>query len=189
MVHLRAELPLAEASQSTDPLPPTAEPLLPCPYPTNPAPMNPTSPPTHPPTPDHPPPTPQVKKCADAGADIVRITVQGRKEAEACMQIREQLFKDRCGCAVMAGVLGGAGVGSAGVRGCMQIREQLFKDRCGWLGEAVYVCVSGDRSGGGMAGWGFRWGCCDSRAAREGRRHGRRGVWVWVWVFGNFCCW
>ncbi len=38
----------------------------------------------------------QVKKCADAGADIVRITVQGRKEAEACMRIREQLFKDRC---------------------------------------------------------------------------------------------
>ncbi|KAG2492083.1 hypothetical protein HYH03_009579 [Edaphochlamys debaryana] len=37
----------------------------------------------------------QVKKCADAGADIVRITVQGKKEAEACMKIREQLFKDR----------------------------------------------------------------------------------------------
>jgi (E)-4-hydroxy-3-methylbut-2-enyl-diphosphate synthase len=37
---------------------------------------------------------PQVKKCADAGADIVRITVQGKKEAEACMKIREQLFKD-----------------------------------------------------------------------------------------------
>ncbi|KAL6759003.1 GcpE protein-domain-containing protein [Haematococcus lacustris] len=37
----------------------------------------------------------QVKKCADAGADLVRITVQGRKEAEACMRIREQLFKDR----------------------------------------------------------------------------------------------
>eukprot|EP00879_Flechtneria_rotunda_P000533 GHRR01000637.1.p1 GENE.GHRR01000637.1~~GHRR01000637.1.p1 ORF type:complete len:730 (+),score=224.04 GHRR01000637.1:217-2406(+) len=36
----------------------------------------------------------QVKKCADAGAHIVRITVQGRKEAEACMKIREQLFKD-----------------------------------------------------------------------------------------------
>lgn len=36
----------------------------------------------------------QVKRCADAGADIVRITVQGRKEAEACMKIREQLFKD-----------------------------------------------------------------------------------------------
>jgi hypothetical protein len=41
-------------------------------------------------------PTPtQVKKCADAGADIVRITVQGKKEAEACMRIREQLFKDK----------------------------------------------------------------------------------------------
>lgn len=38
--------------------------------------------------------TTQVKRCADAGADIVRITVQGKKEAEACMRIREQLFKD-----------------------------------------------------------------------------------------------
>ncbi|PNH09629.1 4-hydroxy-3-methylbut-2-en-1-yl diphosphate synthase, chloroplastic [Tetrabaena socialis] len=37
----------------------------------------------------------RVKACADAGADIVRITVQGKKEAEACMRIREQLFKDR----------------------------------------------------------------------------------------------
>lgn len=36
----------------------------------------------------------QVKRCADAGADMVRITVQGKKEAEACMRIREQLFKD-----------------------------------------------------------------------------------------------
>ena len=35
----------------------------------------------------------QVMKCADAGADIVRITVQGKKEAEACCEIREQLFK------------------------------------------------------------------------------------------------
>lgn len=32
-------------------------------------------------------------RCADAGADLVRITVQGRKEAEACMKIREELFK------------------------------------------------------------------------------------------------
>ena len=37
----------------------------------------------------------QVKKCADAGADIVRITVQSKREAEACYKIREQLFKDR----------------------------------------------------------------------------------------------
>lgn len=36
----------------------------------------------------------QVKKCADAGADIVRITVQGKQEATACYKIREQLFKD-----------------------------------------------------------------------------------------------
>jgi (E)-4-hydroxy-3-methylbut-2-enyl-diphosphate synthase len=39
-------------------------------------------------------PTTQVKKCADAGADMVRITVQGKREAKACMEIRQQLFKD-----------------------------------------------------------------------------------------------
>lgn len=38
----------------------------------------------------------QVKKCADSGADIVRITVQGKQEATACYKIREQLFKDGC---------------------------------------------------------------------------------------------
>ena len=37
----------------------------------------------------------QVKRCADAGADMVRITVQGKKEAEACMKIRERLFQDK----------------------------------------------------------------------------------------------
>eukprot|EP00210_Caulerpa_lentillifera_P008348 g7962.t1 len=37
----------------------------------------------------------QVKKCVDAGADLVRLTVQGLKEAESCFKIREQLFKDR----------------------------------------------------------------------------------------------
>lgn len=37
---------------------------------------------------------PQVKKCADAGADIVRITVQGKREAEACAKIRQRLFED-----------------------------------------------------------------------------------------------
>lgn len=36
----------------------------------------------------------QVKACADAGADLVRVTVQGRKEAEACAQIRAALDKD-----------------------------------------------------------------------------------------------
>ena len=38
----------------------------------------------------------QVKRCVDAGAEIVRITVQGKKEAAACMAIREALFRDRC---------------------------------------------------------------------------------------------
>eukprot|EP00200_Dunaliella_tertiolecta_P003897 CAMPEP_0202345932 /NCGR_PEP_ID=MMETSP1126-20121109/4947_1 /ASSEMBLY_ACC=CAM_ASM_000457 /TAXON_ID=3047 /ORGANISM="Dunaliella tertiolecta, Strain CCMP1320" /LENGTH=729 /DNA_ID=CAMNT_0048937283 /DNA_START=35 /DNA_END=2224 /DNA_ORIENTATION=+ len=36
----------------------------------------------------------QVKKCADAGADLVRITVQGRREAKACQEIRQRLFQD-----------------------------------------------------------------------------------------------
>jgi len=35
----------------------------------------------------------QVMRCADEGFDLVRITVQGMKEAEACHQIREGLFK------------------------------------------------------------------------------------------------
>ena len=38
----------------------------------------------------------QVKKCADSGANMVRITVQGKQEATACYKIREQLFKDGC---------------------------------------------------------------------------------------------
>lgn len=39
----------------------------------------------------------QVKRCADAGADIVRITVQGMQEAKACGKIRDRLFQDGCG--------------------------------------------------------------------------------------------
>lgn len=34
---------------------------------------------------------PQVIKCAEAGADLVRITVQGRRETKACKLIREKL--------------------------------------------------------------------------------------------------
>ena len=35
----------------------------------------------------------QVMRCSDEGFDLVRVTVQGRREASACMQIREKLFK------------------------------------------------------------------------------------------------
>jgi (E)-4-hydroxy-3-methylbut-2-enyl-diphosphate synthase len=35
----------------------------------------------------------QVMRCADKGFDLVRITVQGRREANAAAQIRETLFK------------------------------------------------------------------------------------------------
>ena len=35
----------------------------------------------------------QVMRCADKGFDMVRVTVQGKREANACMKIREGLFK------------------------------------------------------------------------------------------------
>lgn len=35
----------------------------------------------------------QVMRCADKGFDLVRITVQGKREANACAKIREKLFK------------------------------------------------------------------------------------------------
>jgi len=35
----------------------------------------------------------QVMRCADEGFDLVRITVQGRREADAAARIREGLFK------------------------------------------------------------------------------------------------
>lgn len=38
----------------------------------------------------------QVKRCADVGADLVRITVQGMQEAKACGKIRDRLFQDGC---------------------------------------------------------------------------------------------
>jgi len=36
----------------------------------------------------------QVKKCADLGIDIVRITVQGMREAKACEHIKRKLLED-----------------------------------------------------------------------------------------------
>ncbi len=38
-----------------------------------------------------------MKRCADVGADLVRITVQGMQEAKACGKIRDRLFQDGCG--------------------------------------------------------------------------------------------
>jgi len=35
----------------------------------------------------------QIIRCADEGFDMVRITVQGKREANACAKIREGLFK------------------------------------------------------------------------------------------------
>mmetsp|Transcript_69735 Transcript_69735/g.167416 ORF Transcript_69735/g.167416 Transcript_69735/m.167416 type:complete len:791 (-) Transcript_69735:223-2595(-) len=36
----------------------------------------------------------QIKSCADAGVDIVRVTVQGMTEARACEKIKKQLLED-----------------------------------------------------------------------------------------------
>jgi (E)-4-hydroxy-3-methylbut-2-enyl-diphosphate synthase len=36
----------------------------------------------------------QIKRCADKGIDIVRITVQGLKQAKACEQIKKRLLED-----------------------------------------------------------------------------------------------
>jgi len=36
----------------------------------------------------------EVKKCADAGAEMVRITVQGMQEAKACAEIKKRLVED-----------------------------------------------------------------------------------------------
>ncbi|KAL7568018.1 hypothetical protein ACA910_004601 [Epithemia clementina (nom. ined.)] len=35
----------------------------------------------------------QIMRCADKGFDLVRVTVQGKREASACMKIREGLFQ------------------------------------------------------------------------------------------------
>lgn len=67
--------------------------------------------PSIPPTPPNPPDTrnvaatvEQVKRCVDAGAEMVRITVQGKKEARACGEIREALFKDNYSVPLIADI-------------------------------------------------------------------------------------
>lgn len=37
----------------------------------------------------------EVMRIADKGADIVRITVQGRKEADACFEIKNSLVQKK----------------------------------------------------------------------------------------------
>ena len=46
----------------------------------------------------------QVLKCAEAGADLVRLTVQGRFEADACLQIREKLWSKGCDTPLVADI-------------------------------------------------------------------------------------
>lgn len=43
-------------------------------------------------------------KIANAGADIVRLTVQGRFEADACMKIRESLWDKKCNVPLVADI-------------------------------------------------------------------------------------
>jgi len=102
----------------------------------------------------------QVKRCADAGADMVRITVQGRKEAEACMKIREQLFKDGYDVPLVADIHFQPAV-------AMMVAEAFEKVRaCG-------------RRGGGEGGEG---------AGRMGQQRLGRGV-VGVWGAVRFGGW
>merc|ERR1712232_701681 len=46
----------------------------------------------------------QVKKCAAEGIDIVRVTVQGMKEAKACEHIRRRLDEDGCTTPIVADI-------------------------------------------------------------------------------------
>jgi 4-hydroxy-3-methylbut-2-en-1-yl diphosphate synthase IspG/GcpE len=81
----------------------------------------------------------QVKKCADAGADIVRITVQGRDLNTALQQTYHvHCVILLCLCCSLLQVKKCADAGADIVRitvqgrkeaeACMKIREQLFKD-------------------------------------------------------------
>jgi (E)-4-hydroxy-3-methylbut-2-enyl-diphosphate synthase len=46
----------------------------------------------------------QIKKCADAGIDIVRVTVQGMREAKACEFIRKRLDEDGYSTPIVADI-------------------------------------------------------------------------------------
>ena len=46
----------------------------------------------------------QVLKIAAEGGDLVRLTVQGRFEADACMKIRESLWEKGCDTPLVADI-------------------------------------------------------------------------------------
>ncbi|GAB4825428.1 hypothetical protein Ancab_008301 [Ancistrocladus abbreviatus] len=46
----------------------------------------------------------QVMRIADSGADIVRITVQGKKEADACFEIKNSLVQKNCNIPLVADI-------------------------------------------------------------------------------------
>ncbi len=46
----------------------------------------------------------QILKIAKEGADLVRLTVQGRFEADACMKIRETLWSKNCDIPLVADI-------------------------------------------------------------------------------------
>lgn len=46
----------------------------------------------------------QVMRCAEAGADLVRLTVQGKKEAEACFKVKDRLLQKGCDVPLVADI-------------------------------------------------------------------------------------
>ena len=46
----------------------------------------------------------QILRIAAEGADLVRLTVQGRFEADACMKIRESLWEKNCDVPLVADI-------------------------------------------------------------------------------------
>lgn len=46
----------------------------------------------------------QILRIAEEGADLVRLTVQGRFEADACMKIRQELWNRNCNIPLVADI-------------------------------------------------------------------------------------
>ncbi|KAF4661865.1 hypothetical protein FOL46_005543, partial [Perkinsus olseni] len=64
----------------------------------------------------------QIERCADAGIDIVRVTVQGIKEARATKLIKERLLKDGYTTPIVADIHFKPKVAMLAAEGCDKIR-------------------------------------------------------------------
>ncbi|KAF4663459.1 hypothetical protein FOL47_005726 [Perkinsus chesapeaki] len=64
----------------------------------------------------------QIEKCADAGIDIVRVTVQGIKEARATKLIKDKLLKDGYTTPIVADIHFKPKVAMLAAEGCDKIR-------------------------------------------------------------------